>query len=176
MTIFYPDGLPRGLYSGRTFQIVNPLQRSELSSGRARQRRRFVSVPEGITVSWLFNDIQGQAFEAWFRDALTDGAAWFSCPVDHPLGYDLYTCRFTTIYKGPVRVGPQLWSYSAQLELQNRAVLPVGFGESPETILESDIFDIAMNIKWPQYYAVTQPLLTESLTTLTTESGEVISV
>lgn len=149
MTVYYPEGLPRGLHSGRKYQLVSPLMRSDLVSGRARQRRRFTSVPEGVGVTWLFNDAQGQAFEAWWRDQLIDGSVWFECPLDHPMGYDLYTCRFTGAYEGPSRVGPALWSYSAELELRERAVIEPGWGEFPEFILDSSILDLAMNREWP---------------------------
>lgn len=149
MTIFYPDGLPRGLHSGRKYQLVSPLKRSELDSGRARQRRRFTSVPEGASVSWLFNSAQGQAFEAWWRDQLADGSLWFECPLDHPMGYDLYTCRFTGVYQGPSRVGPNLWSYSGELELRERAALEPGWGEFPDLVLDSNIIDLALNREWP---------------------------
>lgn len=149
MTIYYPAGLPRGLHSGRTYQLESPLQRTELSSGRARQRRRFTSVPQYGSINWLFSDAEGAAFEAWWRDALVDGSRWFECPLDTPLGYQDYTCRFTDVYKGPSRVGPNLWSYSAELELRERAVLEPGWGEFPEFILEADIIDIAVNREWP---------------------------
>lgn len=147
----YPKGLPVGLHSGRAYQIVDPLQRSTMTSGQARQRRRFTDVPEMASIRWIFNSLQGTAFEAWWRDALSDGASWFECPLETPLGYQLYTCRFTAIYSGPTRVGPQLWSYSADLELRERAVQPVGSGEFPEFILNASIFDIAINSYWPAH-------------------------
>lgn len=149
MTIFYPAGLPRGLHEGRTYQLVSPLMRTELQSGRAIQRRRYGFVPEGAQIRWLFNDVQGQAFEAWWRDQLVDGSLWFECPLDTPLGYFDYTARFTQVYSGPSRVGPNLWSYSAELELRDRAVLDEGWGEFPEFILEAAIIDIAINSLWP---------------------------
>lgn len=149
MTVFYPEGLPRGLHSGRRYQLVSPLMRSDLSSGRARQRRRFTSVPEAVSVSWLFNDVEGQLFEAWWRDSLIDGSIWFECPLDHPLGYDLYTCRFTGPYDGPTRVGPDLWSYSGELEIRERIALAEGWSEFPDFILHQSIFDLAMNREWP---------------------------
>lgn len=149
MTVYYPTGLPRGLHSGRSYQLVNPMIRTAMESGRARQRRAFTSVPQGAKISWLFSDIQGQAFEAWWRDQLTDGVSWFECPLDTPMGYMDYTCRFTGVYSGPSRVGPNLWSYSAELELRDRAVSLVGEGEFPEDILYSEIFDLTINREWP---------------------------
>lgn len=149
MTIYYPSGLPEGLHSGRSYQLQNPLMRSELVSGRARQRRRFTSVPQGAKISWIFDDLQGQAFEAWWRDSLKDGALWFECPLKTPLGHFFYTCRFTGVYSGPNKVGPYLWSYSAELELSVRAVPGENDGLFPDDVLNSKLFDLTMNREWP---------------------------
>jgi len=149
MTIFYPDGLPRGLHSGRAYQLVSPLMRTQMQSGRAVQRRRYGFVPEGAQIQWLFSDLQGQAFEAWWRDQLVDGSLWFECPLDTPMGYFNYTARFTDVYTGPSRVGPNLWSYSAELELRDRAAPPEGEGNFPDDILYSEIFDLTINREWP---------------------------
>ena len=149
--IEYPKGLPAGLQSGSSYQTVSPMQRSTLVTGRAIQRRRYTNVPTSRKISWIFNNSQAQAFEAWFRDALNDGVSWFECPLDTPLGYSLYTCRFTDVYEGPSRAGHNLWAYSAELELRERAVPPVGTGEFPDYILYADIFDVAVNEYWPDH-------------------------
>jgi hypothetical protein len=150
MTIYYPDGLPRGLHSGRTYQLVSPLMRSELNSGRARQRRRFTDVPESAKVSWLFSDSEAQLFKVWFLHQLVDGVEWFECPLDTPEGYGLYTARFMDVYEGPSRVGPDLWSISATLELQERSILDQDWSILPDFLLHKEIFDYAMNREWPQ--------------------------
>lgn len=149
MTIYYPDVLPKGLIGSRTYQVVSPLQRSQLTSGRARQRRKYISTPERDKISFLFSDSEGQAFEAWFREVLKDGALWFECPLRTPLGLNNHSCRFTDIYQGPNPVGPDLWSYSGEVELLERAVLEDGWGEFPELVAGSAIIDIALNEKWP---------------------------
>ena len=149
MNPVYPEGLPRGLHSGRSYQLTSPLQRTELSSGRARQRRVFTSVPVAAQVSWLFDGLQGETFEYWWRDALVDGALWFECPLDMPQGYALYTARFTGPYSGPSRVGPDLWSYTAELELRERPLLADDWGLFPEFLLEAGVIDVAVNSYWP---------------------------
>lgn len=149
MPIYYPESLPLGLRNGRTYQLVSPLQRSELASGRAIQRRRFTSVPQGASVQWIFSDAQGQAFEAWWRDALKDGAAWFEMPLRTPMGLQHHTCRFTGVYSGPAFIGNGLWSYSAELELRFRAAPPVGEGLFPDDIVYSKLLDRTINIEWP---------------------------
>jgi hypothetical protein len=128
------------------------------------------------SISWIFTSAQSQTFEAWWRDALIDGSQWFECPLETPLGYELdYVARFTDIYSGPSRVGPLLWSLSAELELRERPILDAGWGEFPWFILDQSIFDLAMNREWPlamQFLHTT--LTTESGDPLTTESGEII--
>ncbi|VTP66856.1 Uncharacterised protein [Leclercia adecarboxylata] len=94
---------------------------------------------------------QAQLFEAWFRDALTDGAAWFLMKLQTPLGcQQAYKCRFTDIYEGPTLVSPKYWRYSAQLELWERPLLPPGWGNFPELVAGSDIIDLALNREWPE--------------------------
>lgn len=151
MTPSYPDGLPLGLHSGRTYQLESPLQRTQLSSGRARQRRRFTSVPEYVDISWYFSGLEATTFSVWFRDALVDGALWFTMPLGTIIGLDEYECRFTEVFNGPSRAGPDLWSVSARLEIRNRVVstYPPGWGEFPEFILEAGIIDRALNDEWP---------------------------
>ena len=147
--IEYPKGLPAGLQSGSSYQTVSPMQRSTLVTGRAIQRRRYTNVPTSRKISWVFNQVQAQAFEAWFRDSLNDGVSWFECPLKTPLGCFDYTARFTDIYSGPSRVGPDLWSISAELELRERPIPPVGDGLFPDDILYSELFDLTINREWP---------------------------
>jgi hypothetical protein len=128
--------------------------RSELTSGRARQRRKFTSVPEMAKVSFLFNDAEGMAFESWYRQQLADGANWFEAKLKTPLGLEYYTCRFTDIYQGPNPVGPpsgdnSRWSYSAEIELFERAVLGDDWGLFPDFVIDASIFDKAINREWP---------------------------
>lgn len=127
-------------------------------------------MPQGARIKWLFSGIEGRAFEAWWRDALSDGASWFECPLETPMGYQNYTCRFTDVYQGPARVGPDLWAFSAELELRERAVMPPGWGDLPDYILQASIIDIALNLKWPEY--VPGKILTQGGDRILTENGE----
>lgn len=146
----YPSGLPLGLKSGRSYQVVSPLQRTQLDSGRARQRRKFTSVPVLAEVTWLFKSIESFTFQSWFRDALTDGALWFECPLRTDMGLINADCRFTDIYRGPVFAGPDLWTISATLEIRERPLLAPPWGEFPEYLLGGNIIDLALNHEWPE--------------------------
>lgn len=94
--ITYPhDYLPVPLQDGYGLKPVSPLLRTTLTSGRARQRRRYMSTPTMASVTWTLTEKQAQTFEAWFRDALTDGAAWFNMNLRTPGGESSKVCRFT---------------------------------------------------------------------------------
>jgi len=100
-------------------------------------------------ISWIFNSAQAQAFEIWWKVKLIDGSQWFECPLETPLGYQDYTARFTDIYNGPSRAGPLIWSFSAELELRDRPILPDEWADFPDFIISQSIFDLAMNREWP---------------------------
>ena len=85
-TINWPAGLPCALREGHSTQHATPFTRTTMDSGRARQRRKFSSVPSTKQFSWYFTEVQCLAFEAWFRDALQDGAKWFNMTSRTPLG------------------------------------------------------------------------------------------
>jgi len=149
--INYPEKyLPCPLKDGVGLKPVSPLLRTQKQSGRARQRRAFTSTPTVTDIQWIFDDKQAQIFEAWFRDVLTDGANWFNMPLMTPIGTKFYVCRFTDIYEGPTPEGGIYWRYSANIEMWERPLVPVGWGNYPELLAGSDIIDIAINREWPK--------------------------
>lgn len=149
--IFYPNELPIPLKDGFGLEPISPFLRTKLTSGRSRQRRIYSSVPTQASVKWSFKkDNEAQLFEAWFRDALTDGVAWFYMRLKTPLGIKPYKCRFVDIYQGPILASGKFWQFTATLELWERPLLPPGWGFFPELVAGSDIIDIALNKEWPE--------------------------
>ena len=150
--VSYPhEYLPLPLQDGYGFKPVSPLLRTQLTSGRARQRRQYTSTPTQASVTWMFTtDAQAQLFEAWYRDTISDGAAWFLMRLQTPLGVESYKCRFTDIYDGPVLVAPIYWRFSATLELWEKPLLPPGWAEFPSFVVNQDIIDLALNREWPE--------------------------
>jgi hypothetical protein len=149
----YPSQLPLPMQDGYALQHQSPFTRTEMQSGRARQRRTFTSVPSSASVTWFFtSDVQCQLFEGWFRDDLgaKDGENWFDMPLQTPLGVYQYQCRFVDMYQGPSLAAFNKWQITASLEIRERPILPVDYATlMPEYVLLSDIFDIAMNQEWP---------------------------
>lgn len=150
--IYYPhDYLPMPQQDGYGFQPVSPLKRTTLVTGRGRQRRAYTSTPTVASIQWFMEtDIQAQLFEVWFSETVKDGAGWFYMKLQTPLGVELYKCRFTDIYEGPVLVAPFYWKFSAMLELFKRPILDGGWGQFPDYIINSNIIDIALNREWPK--------------------------
>lgn len=147
----FPAGLPCPLREGYGINHVQPFSRTPMASGRSRQRRQFTSVPSMVKVAWLFRSNQAARFEAWFRDTIHDGVDWFNCDLKTPLGYESYVCRFTEMYEGPLPVATDSWRVSAVLELWERPLVPRDWNALlPDYILGSDIFDRAMNQRWPE--------------------------
>ena len=148
--IDYPEGLPAPLREGHTTQHVTPFRRTNMTSGRARQRRLFTDVPSIGNYSWRMTDSEAAAFEVWFKEILKDGAEWFNILRKTPLGRVNHVCRFVDMYEGPNLVGVSEWMFTAQLESWERPLLPPGWGILPEYVIHADIFDIAMNREMPE--------------------------
>ena len=145
----WPEQLPLPEQSGYAIQHVSPLQRTEMVSGRARQRRVYTSVPSNVSVQWFLTEQQAQLFESWFRYAIMDGADWFLLPLKTPMFTGNCECRFTGIYEGPVLIAYDKWTVSATIEIKERNTITANELYDPQGIIDSDIFDITMNQKWP---------------------------
>lgn len=151
MTIFYPAGLPAPLQESSGFESVNNITRTELQSGRARQRINFTSVPVYSTLSWVFSK-PGEAalFDSWAAQVAKAG--WFRMHLFCATGLVEHDVRFTEAVQGPQRSGPTFWRYTARVELRERPLLELGWAEiAPDYVLMADIFDRAMNFEWPEW-------------------------
>jgi len=109
----YPTGLPAPLRSGYDINPENNIIRTQMVSGRARQRVAYTSIPAYADLSWLFTAQQAQLFESW---SAVVGGDWFSVSLKTPTGYAAIECRFTETPQGPQLVGVDLWQYKAKVE------------------------------------------------------------
>lgn len=146
--ITYPAGLPHPLKSGAAYTPENNILRTPLQSGRARQRQLYTKVPTFYRATWILDDIKGRLFAAWADQAAK--GEWFEMPLRSELGVNVETVRFTASISGPVRIGVNHWQYTADIEVRLKPALAPGWAEIlPGFTLESDIFDLAMNMEWP---------------------------
>ncbi|WP_417315716.1 hypothetical protein [Cycloclasticus pugetii] len=150
--IDYPAELPTPQRSGYAIQHTSPFMRTDMATGRARQRRTFTSVPSTVELQWLLTNAQAQIFEAWFAYDITDGADWFNLALTTPVGrLEFYECRFAAMYDGPALVGLDHWRYTAKVEIRKRPLLPKDwYLIGREFVLGADIIDQAINREWPE--------------------------
>lgn len=150
MTIVYPGTLPLPIRDGYEIRHVSPMLRTELASGRARQRRKYTTTPSVVSVKWRFTAQQAVIFEEWFNNSLVDGANWFLMTIRTQTWFENHTCRFIDIYDGPRLVGKDHWEFTAELETTKRTSKDLTWKILPQFGVNSDIFDLAANREMPQ--------------------------
>lgn len=144
----YPAGLPLPLRDGYSFDPVNRINRTEMVTGRARQRVEFTRTPTLANISWIFTATEAQLFQSWAD--LVAGAGWISMPLVSPLGFDTLECRFTETPGGPELVGRYAWKFTATCEIRWKPLLDSDWAVVlPDFLLNSDVFDYAMNREFP---------------------------
>lgn len=145
----YPEGLPCALRDGYGFSPANNITRTEMQSGRARQRIESDNVPTFTDLNWYCTDAQAQLFESWA--ALVVGAGWFEIRLRTPNGpEELKVARFTKAVQGPILSGASLWRYNSNVEIRDRDLIdPEWVIVAPEFVLYSALFDITINKTWP---------------------------
>lgn len=146
----YPDYLPLPQISGYAFKHVSPFIRSEMITGRARQRRAYTSVPSMLSFTWEMTRGEAGLFEIWFKEVLTDGTEWFLFKLDSPAGFREYECRFSEMYEGPELIDWSHYTFSAVVEVKERPLIDKEWLDAPLFYKYSSIFDIAVNKEWPK--------------------------
>ena len=147
----YPPALPKPLIEGYGFSAVSPLMRTDMQSGRAKQRMKYRSTPTQAGVSWLFRRQEAVLFESWFQGVVGDGATWFECELQTPMGLSLHKCRFVDIYDGPTLIAPEYWKFTATLELVKRPIIDGSWAiYYPEALLHGNLIDVALSREWPR--------------------------
>lgn len=147
--IEYPVELPFPTREGFALESTNQIVRTEMQSGRARQRVRFTSVPSFVSLRWIFTTPQAQLFDAWASDVARAG--WFTLKLRSPIGLTEHQARFVESPQGPALFGLDRWSYTARVELRDKPKVAPGWAlYAPQYILLSSVFDQAMNREWPE--------------------------
>lgn len=112
----WPSTLPAPNRPGYALKPATAFSRTNMDGGKARQRRRFTSVPTAIPVSWLFTEAQLGIFEAWWKFEISFGASYFAMSLWNGKGFNSYQVRFTKAYEAPVANG-KYFTVSAEIEV-----------------------------------------------------------
>lgn len=101
--------------------------RTQMASGRFRQRKRFTAEQRPMTAQWRFTEAQFRIFQGWFKFKINSGADFFTMELLLGDGLESYTIRFTdTAYSATYN--EPFWDVSAELE-----------SEDPNIITESQL-------------------------------------
>lgn len=110
----WPD-IPGPLF-GPTCVPTTPVLRTDMDSGRARQRLRFTQTMWTYSVSMFHTDAEYATFLNWWKTAIHQGADWFTLTLMGPSGVFTANARFVNgVFKYQQRDGG--WSISASIEI-----------------------------------------------------------
>lgn len=116
--IKYPTGLKYPLLSSTSFKQQSNILRTEMGSGRARQRQLYDSVPTIMAATWSLPRHQATIFEGFIKHGLKN-SAWFLMDVLTPRGLIKHQVRFV---KSPFEnyrpLGSGRWQYQASIEIK----------------------------------------------------------
>jgi hypothetical protein len=94
--IRYPDSLPPVRSSGFQSQYQDPVVRTQMDAGPAKQRLRYTAAPKRHTASIVVDETEREIFEAWFVETLGFGALRFV--MENPQTLDWEEFRFIGMY------------------------------------------------------------------------------
>ncbi|TVU83796.1 hypothetical protein FQP85_08450 [Pseudoalteromonas neustonica] len=118
MMVNYPLTLPLPRLKEVSYKRQSNILRTEMGSGRARQRRRFLSVPTFMEATWRFKKDEAVAFEG-FVDHGVQLTGWFLMDILTPKGVVKHQVRFK---KDPLEnfkpISALVWQYQAQVEVK----------------------------------------------------------
>lgn len=120
--IKYPSILPFPLLSSTSFKQQSNILRTEMNSGRARQRRRFLSVPTTMAATWQLNSAMASVLEGFFDRDLKE-CEWFLMKIPTPQGLVEHEVRFINSPMESYKpLGAGRWSYQSNVEIKKRQI------------------------------------------------------
>lgn len=137
--IKYPSILPLPLLSSTSFKQQSNILRTEMNSGRARQRRRFLSVPTTMAATWQLSSRMADVFEGFYKYNLT-GNEWFLLKIPTPQGLVEHEARFINSPMESYKpLGAGRWSYQANVEIKERQSI------SEELMVSQALYPLTVN-------------------------------
>lgn len=123
MLVRYPKDLKLPLVSTHRLSQNSNLLRTEMASGRARQRKRFQSVPTTMAATWKLKTDQAVILEGFVKHGTNDAVNWFVMPIRTPQGLIDHDVRFKQSPLESCSFNGGFWSYSANIEIKERQVV-----------------------------------------------------
>lgn len=116
--IKYPTGLKYPLLSSTSFKQQSNILRTEMGSGRARQRQLYDSVPTMMAATWRLSRNQANMLESFYIHDL-NATAWFLMKILTPRGLVDHQVRFVKSPLGNYKpLGSGRWEYQTNVEIK----------------------------------------------------------
>lgn len=149
--IRYPEELPLPLQDSYSIgSPVDPMLRTPMESGRARQRVNFDFTPEHPSFKLNFSRNEAAFFRGWYARALNNGVEWFVMKLLLPEGFKDYECRFVGKPAETQLVQVSRWEISATVELREPSLMEPGWEDFPQFWFMMGIIDLAVNVEWTE--------------------------
>lgn len=120
----FPTTIPKVLMSDYSYKGGDGIVRTDMDTGLARQRKRFVGRPTKFNVQWTFSRKELGIFEKFFETDLFGGVGWFTIKLVNGVGETVYTARFVDGYEAKTQANEHIWTVTGVLEAVGRPVLP----------------------------------------------------
>lgn len=117
----WPDRLPAPAVSSYSYKAQAPFVRTSMDSGLARQRRRFISIPTQVSVTWTLDQEHLALLEGFFHYEVVDGAGWFMAKLANGMELQSVRARLIDTYQVEL-VDKGWWKVAATLETINMPV------------------------------------------------------
>jgi hypothetical protein len=128
--IDWPDDLPapRVEFTG---SVLPSVVRTEMDSGRSRQRQRFSARQEQYNFEFIFTNEGYEEFIEFYENEIAQGAAFFNLPILTPAGLEVKEMRIISGVYDFRPFPPDHWIASMRME---RGIAP-GYIETPVDIM-----------------------------------------
>lgn len=120
----FPITLPKVVMSSYGYEAVNGRVRTDMDTGLARQRRRFISTPTNYQVKWVFTLKELGVFEKFYFQDLSEGVSWFTLKLVNGAAENTVSARFVDTPKTTSTGNGYHWEVTATLETIGRPILP----------------------------------------------------
>ncbi len=106
-----------------SFNAETVLARTDMESGRYRQRRRFTTNIFFVNVSWLLNDAQLNYFVGWHKLSLLNGSLSFNIDLAFGQSLNANVAKIVNGLYDTRQVGHFDWRVTATLEVESPNII-----------------------------------------------------
>lgn len=113
----WPITLPAPSLSGYQGENGAKVIRTDFDGGPARQRLRFTSCPDDLSVSWIFTPSEMMMFKEFFKTDINEGVDWFTMSLNIGNGLASHEARFVSAKYQYQLLSGMDWLVSAKLDV-----------------------------------------------------------